>query len=106
MRINERKWISGKGELCSCAEVVGFIYGPSRLHISLEIKVNTMIKQMTRIAYEAPVTECFRVEMEGVLCSASADVENPNDKDTGRIDSHEVNASFTTAGDFSAGSWD
>ena len=64
-----------------------------------------MIKQIKRIAYEAPVTECFRVEMEGVLCSASADIENPDKEDTGRIDSHEVNTDFT-GGDFSNVSWD
>ena len=65
-----------------------------------------MIKQMKRIPYEAPVTERFRVEMEGSFCSASADVENPNKDEVGRIDEHQVNSDFTTAGDFSAGSWD
>ena len=62
-----------------------------------------MIKQMKRIPYEAPVTERFRVEMEGSFCSASADVENPN-KDSGRIDKHEVNVEFT--GDFSSHTWE
>ena len=50
---------------------------------------------MKRTVYEAPVTELFRVELEGNFC-ASADVENPNDKDYGRIDAHGVNTSFTT----------
>ena len=64
-----------------------------------------MKKQMKRTVYEAPITECFHVEMEGAFCGASADVENPDAKD-GRIDAHEVNTDFSTAGDFSAGSWD
>ena len=58
------------------------------------------------MAYEAPVTERFRVEMDGSFCSASADVENPDKAEVGRIDAHEVNIDFSTAGDFSAGSWD
>jgi hypothetical protein len=59
---------------------------------------------MKRTVYEAPVTELFRVELEGNFC-ASADVENPNKQDVGRIDAHEVNTGFT-GGDFSATSWD
>ena len=57
---------------------------------------------MKRTVYEAPVTELFRVELEGNFC-ASAEVENPNDKDYGRIDAHEVNTEFSA--DFSSG-WD
>lgn len=53
-----------------------------------------MIKQMKRIAYEAPVTERFRVEMEGSFCSASADVQNPDKVTTGRIDDHSINDTF------------
>lgn len=64
-----------------------------------EIKYTTMIKQMKRIPYEAPVTERFRVEMEGSFCSASADVENPKGQ-YGEISAQEVNEGFTT--DFSA----
>ena len=62
-----------------------------------------MNRQMKRTVYEAPITECFHVEMEGAFCSGSADVENPN-KDTGRIDEHEVNTNFT-GGDFSEETW-
>lgn len=58
---------------------------------------------MKRSVYEAPVTERFQIEMEGGFCSGSADVENPN-KDTGRIENHEVNIEFT-GGDFSAETW-
>ena len=58
---------------------------------------------MKRTVYEAPVTELFRVELEGNFC-ASADVENPKDDAIGRIDEHEVNTGF--GADFSTGSWD
>ena len=49
---------------------------------------------MKRTVYEAPVTERFQVELEGVFC-ASADVRNPNE-DNGRIDAHEVNKEWGT----------
>lgn len=58
---------------------------------------------MKRSVYEAPVTERFQIEMEGGFCSGSADVENPN-KETGRIENHEVNTEFT-GGDFSSETW-
>ena len=51
---------------------------------------------MKRTVYEAPVTELFRVELEGNFC-ASADVENPDKQDVGRIDAHEVNTGFSAA---------
>ena len=63
-----------------------------------------MKKQMKRTVYEAPVTELFRVELEGNFCG-SADVENPSTEQTGKqgdIQEHEVNstfdATFTTDG--------
>ena len=59
---------------------------------------------MKRTVYEAPVTELFRVELEGTFMSASADVENPNDAQNGLIDAHEVNDNFEA--NFSSGSWD
>ena len=54
-----------------------------------------MKKQMKRTVYEAPLTERFQVELEGVFC-ASADVENPAATDTknGAIANQEVNTSF------------
>lgn len=52
-----------------------------------------MKKQMKRTVYEAPVTELFRVELEGTFC-ASADIENTNNPTTGLIDGHDVNDSF------------
>lgn len=61
-----------------------------------------MMKQMKRTVYEAPVTERFQVELEGVFC-ASASIKNP-DNGTGRIDEQEVNTGFSA--DFSSESWD
>ena len=52
---------------------------------------------MKRTVYEAPVTELFRVELEGNFC-ASADVENPKGAN-GEISAHGVNTDFTA--DFS-----
>ena len=51
---------------------------------------------MKRSVYVAPTTERFQIEMEGGFCSGSADVENPNDKETGRIDNQEINTGFTS----------
>ena len=50
-----------------------------------------MKKQMKRTVYEAPITELFRVELEGNFCG-SADVENPQNTETGLVDDHKVNA--------------
>lgn len=49
---------------------------------------------MKRTVYEAPVTELFRVELEGNFC-ASAEVENPQGNQ-GEISEQEVNTGFTT----------
>lgn len=62
-------------------------------------------KMMKRTVYEAPVTELFRIELEGNFCG-SAEVENTQDQDTGTIDEHKINADFTTSGDFSSQEWD
>lgn len=56
-----------------------------------------MMKQMKRTVYEAPVTERFQVELEGVFC-ASAEVTNGN-KDLAGINDQDINTGFTT--DFS-----
>lgn len=62
---------------------------------------------MKRSVYEAPVTERFQVEMEGGFCSGSADVENPNQKDEGRIEKQAVNEYFGDFGDnFSSAGWE
>ena len=63
-----------------------------------------MKKQMKRTVYEAPVTELFRVELEGNFCG-SADFDDEN-KDNGVIGDQEVNDDFTAGGDFSGGGWD
>ena len=60
---------------------------------------------MKRTVYEAPVTELFRIELEGNFC-ASADVENPNDKENGKISSQEISDSFSSFDDtFGGGTW-
>ena len=55
-----------------------------------------MKKQMKRTVYEAPRTARIQVEMEGGFICSSADVENPNNKETGRIDNQEINTDFTS----------
>lgn len=61
-----------------------------------------MKKQMKRTVYEAPVTERFQVELEGSFCG-SADIENPNDVKTGKIEQQEVNTDFVV--EFDASGW-
>lgn len=58
---------------------------------------------MKRTVYEAPVTELFRVELEGAFMSASAEVTNGSQNNLG-IEDHDVNTDFSA--DFSSGSWD
>lgn len=60
---------------------------------------------MKRTVYEAPVTERFQVELEGVFC-ASAEIKDPDDGKAGKIDAHAVNTDFSTTGDFSDTNWD
>lgn len=48
---------------------------------------------MKRTVYEAPVTELFRVELEGTFMSASAEVENPQGTQ-GEIVDQQINDSF------------
>ena len=63
-----------------------------------------MKKQMKRTVYEAPVTELFRVELEGNFCG-SADVTNGDDKNAG-INDQQVNTGFTEGADFGDTDWD
>ena len=51
---------------------------------------------MKRSVYEAPVTDRFQIELESGFCSGSADVANPNNIETGRIDNQEINTGFTS----------
>ena len=71
------------------------------------IKIETkMKKQMKRTVYEAPVTELFRVELEGNFCG-SADVENTTSTDSGLVDEHKVNEELNdfTTDNFSGEGW-
>lgn len=63
-----------------------------------------MKKQMKRTVYEAPRTARIQVEMEGGFICSSADVENPDNKDTGRIEEHQTNQDFSA--DFGSTKWD
>ena len=60
-----------------------------------------MTRQMKKAVYEAPLTEHFQVELEGVFCG-SVDVQNPNNEN-GKIDAHEVNTGFNA--NFGEDSW-
>lgn len=46
-----------------------------------------MTRQIKKTVYEAPLTEHFQVELEGVFC---ASVVNDKDKGSVDIDRHEV----------------
>ena len=60
---------------------------------------------MKRTVYEAPVTELFRVELEGNFC-ASADVDNPPvSDDIAGISDHTVNQDFNDFTDSFDGEW-
>ena len=54
--------------------------------------------------YESPSLSLRRIELESGFCGASAEVTNPDDATSGRIDEHSVNAGF--GGDFSESGWD
>ena len=43
--------------------------------------------------YEAPVTHRVLVELESSFCG-SADIQNPNERPNGYIESHEVSETF------------
>ena len=58
---------------------------------------------MKKRKYETPSVSLSRIEIESSICSASAEVTNP-DKTSGMIEEHTINDSFS--GDFSSGSWD
>lgn len=57
---------------------------------------------MKKKKYETPSVSLSRIEIESSICSASAEVTNP-DKASGRIEEHSINSGFS--GDFSTG-WD
>lgn len=57
---------------------------------------------MKKKKYETPSVSLSRIEVENSICSASAQVTNP-DNANGRIHEHSINDGF--GGDFSNG-WD
>lgn len=59
-----------------------------------------MKEQMKRTVYEAPVTELFRIELEGGFMSGSAEVKNP-EGNQGEIEDHSVNDDFQNSFDVS-----
>lgn len=63
-----------------------------------------MKKDKEKATYESPQTTRTTVSLESGICSASADVQNPDDAKTGQIESHEVNADFDF--DFADQTWD
>ena len=58
---------------------------------------------MKKKKYETPSVSLSRIEVENSICSASAEVTNP-DKTSGRIEEHSINAGFGV--DFSGSEWD
>ena len=58
---------------------------------------------MKKKKYETPSVSLSRIEVENSICSALAEVTNP-DKTSGRIEEHSINAGF--GGDFSGSEWD
>ena len=53
-----------------------------------------MKKDKERAKYESPQTTETIVSLESGICAASADVQNPNDKNNGQIQEHQVNTDF------------
>ena len=58
---------------------------------------------MKKKKYETPSVSLSRIEVENSICSASAEIKNPNEN-SGRIDEHSINSGFV--GDFSGSNWD
>ena len=57
-----------------------------------------MKKQMKRTVYEAPVTELFRVELEGDFMAAS--IVDEDNKTTVNISGHETGETFDVGSQF------
>lgn len=66
-----------------------------------------MKKQMERTVYEAPVTELFRVELEGGFMAGSADIDNPETTDNrqGEILQHGISDDFSANATFTESGW-
>lgn len=54
----------------------------------------TMKKDKEKATYESPQTTRATVSLESGICSASADVQNPDNETNGQIEEHEVNKDF------------
>lgn len=53
-----------------------------------------MKKYKEKTMYESPQTRRTLVNMESGICVSSADIKNPDNKDNGRIEEHQVNTDF------------
>lgn len=53
-----------------------------------------MKKNKEKEKYESPLTKRTTVSLENGICAASADVQNPDDKNKGKIEEHPVNTNF------------
>lgn len=62
----------------------------------------TMKKDKEKATYESPQTKKTAVSLESGICSASTDVQNPNDAN-GRIEEQQVNTDFDF--DFASQDW-
>ena len=63
-----------------------------------------MTRQMKKAVYEAPLTEHFQVELEGVFCgSVETSYENSR---TQEIDPHSIASSTEFNASFATGGWE
>lgn len=53
-----------------------------------------MKKYKEKTMYESPQTRRTLVNMESGICVSSADIKNPDDKNNGQIEEHQVNTDF------------
>lgn len=53
-----------------------------------------MKKDKAKIEYESPQTRKTLVSLESGICASSIVVNNPNDEQDGKIESHKVNEDF------------
>lgn len=64
----------------------------------------TMKKDKEKATYESPQTKKTAVSLESGFMQSSADVQNPNDPDNGRIEKQQVNTGFDL--DFADQTWE
>lgn len=70
------------------------------------ILTNSNPKDMVKkkLPYQAPDIQETRVELESSICSGSVDIQNPDDRDHGRIQEQTINNDFNSDG-FNTGGW-